>query len=276
MMYRNKLQVWIFFLIGIGLLQACMPEVRYAREYVRQQPETLLMVMGPAQMFLSFYPEHPDYYPPDSLPDLDLEQSRLLAQLDTRQLMDDYMRNLRYDLKALGFRVLDENQMDLFLASEGEKFVFQVVQLEVVEYRQTVMEKALFDTILYYQEFDLTRLLWNSWIEYSAADQDDIVAKVLFSDFGASDRYDGRFRYHWIREEVRYEYDFFPLRTDDVYGLGRFAGSQNAAYIHRFLMNTYVANQMQRKGRTARPLHYDPLRKQFLRIPHPGFIILEP
>lgn len=247
-MIRNSLYFVLLALISLQLA-SCSPERGLAKRFVRErQPLSILLL--PPEFSYKYNFKIPDIENFDSLPKLTQDSllyynSELLQYISDSLLISGYINGMSSGLKTLGFNVHASESSESFVNRGSEGLIVNIAQIELEEYFDSISENASFgDEELYNYELYLTALNINSWFELTRVNQQDTTL-VLYASNTLTDKFDGGFRYFPFSGDVKYEYTIDSLRLDEIYPSISFYGNLYAGYLFDFLMNDYIARNLQ-------------------------------
>ncbi len=269
--YRNTRFI-VVAIVAMLMLASCLPGRRHATTFLNKRPQIAVMIVPPTTTFAYYYPF--GLYPenPGQPGEENLAQSELLRNTNLNEATSLFMETMVQQLKLYQVNVFRPDKFDEFLSFPGQRYIFSVAQTELVETDKVFTDRALIDTILYTQEFLIRAIERNTWFEFVEVDArgETTAMEVVYSNFSATDKINGRFRYYAFSGNVSYEYTARNLEVNDVYNLNLEAGTGNAAYIFDYLLNRHIAAANPQK--TIPPITYNPISKQlFKAAPGKGF-----
>lgn len=258
------------------LAVSCRTDRSLAWQFVSQTPQVHVLIVPPEDLIRSFFPQHPDEIPADSLVEWQLEDSQLLYQVEDSLFLDFFMQALLEELREFEVQVYSLQEIDAFFEQDSRAHIFRVAQVQLMEYPDTVVDQVMVNSTLHESRLEITTLVVNSWFEYSRLQEPAVPLDVLFSMQHRSDYISGRFRRNWRTGEVTYQYRPYLLTLDDAYDLAYNAAWQSAQYIYDYLLNTYILEQTPAGRRPAEYFTYDRFTGQVLPANGNHFISLSP
>lgn len=167
--------------------------------------------------------------------------SLFLKEIDDFFLISRYESGLQTGLRKLGIEVFTEEQLPEFMNVEHKSYKVMVAQMELEEdiypYRA---EEVFFDSVLFFEDFDLNVVNLNSWFEIAKLNDPEADDHLLYASHYAMDGLEGRFISNLFTDEVKFHYNLFPMKTEDVYTLAAMLGEKYAGYIYDYLLNEYI------------------------------------
>ena len=77
------------------------------------------------------------------------------------------------------------------------------------------------------------------------------------------DGFDSRADYSFWAGRIDYDYTIDTLKLDDIYNYAVYLGKLYAGYTYDYMMNSYVGDELKKKGYSYQVmLRYDPYKKQ--------------
>ena len=253
-----------------------MQNMRTARNYVINKPFKAVVLLPPSSVIKSVYPSNPDIY--DSIPPkrLELEESVFLINIEEEAVIENYISSITYMLERFGYSVYGPDEMAEFISSGHDAFVFNIAQLEIMEYPDTVRPNIVYNRVYFEQAIQIKTIVQNTWIEFSQLNNDERPVKVLFTMQHTADYIDGEYRVDFRTGNMVYEYTPYRLVNEDVYDLNEFSGYQTARFAYDFLMNVYVADKTGKPFNVNNYLMIDRDRRMIRRAePEERFFIIK-
>jgi hypothetical protein len=137
--------------------------------------------------------------------------------------------------------VYSSDQIVEFLTLGNHAYQVHLAQIEVEESIYPFRaEEVFFDSVLYFEDFDLDKVSLNSWFEISKLNDIQAENLVLYATDFVNQELEGRFTSNVFTGEVKFKYNLSPLALEDVYTLAAVAGERYANYIFDFIMNQYI------------------------------------
>jgi len=214
----------------------------------------------------------------DSLPEalkdsVSLAQSAVLGKVINKTFISLLYNGIFDEMKKRKFKVYNEDSIASFMQKDTTAWVFNLTQIELDEFNNPYTASQQFDTMTYYQDFDLNAASINLWFEVSQQNSDQDKGRVLFSSQFITDIVDGYFKRTFFSKDVNYIYQRKDITVDDVYNMAANFGAINASYIFDYFMNEYVYKKY--KGqKKPKYMHYDPVNKTIVPAAYNRFIFM--
>lgn len=269
---REFLIVISFFLIG---LVSCNVQKNYAKKWIRNSDTINLLVLNSEKLSKNCS----DYRQLDSLNHchngLITEDCSIIGEIDGPDFCLTYYNQLIESLKEYPIiKVYGEDQIADFLDKKNTGFVFTLAQIEIEEYLSLYEDETQFDTLIYYQCFNLNNLGLYSWFEVTEANQTERALKVIYSDYIIKDKINGGFRYNIFTSDVDYVYTNKRISVQDIEKISVMSAQQNASYIFDYVMNQCIAQDLYGKKIKMDYLSYKPGKKRILKAYTERFVEL--
>ena len=248
---RRFLQLFVLVLLA-GVLQGCTTGLQLANRFVLEETDIHVLLDPPPELnkvFLSAAPggnAAPGEEVNDTLPDPEPVPS-FLEEVEDSLYIDYFMDALQHRLELLYVNWYGPDQEEEFRRQEGKKYIFDVAQLELLEYIDYEAFYAEHRGGYHRDSVQITVLENSVWFEFrdvNGEDPEDFDEQVLFSLHATSDYVEGRFVRDRSTGDIRLDSETFPLTQNDVLDLAYFAGEQNAENIFNHLLNRYVRQQL--------------------------------
>ena len=98
-----------------------------------------------------------------------------------------------------------------------------------------------------------------SWFEIN----DGEWKPVQFCEHNLVDGFDSKTDYSFWENKIDYNYSIDTLELKDVYNYAVYLGRLYAGYTYDYMMNSYVGDELKKKGYAYQlMLRYDPYKKQ--------------
>lgn len=224
---------------------SCSLERKLAKEFVESRDSLAVMLFMPDYIFKTnnkaWEVENIDQLT-DAQKDSALFQNSLyLKEIDDNFLVSRYENALQTGLLRYGIIVYTEDQLLDFLAVGHKAYKIMIAQLELEEdiypYRA---EEIFFDSVLFFEDFELNRVNLNSWFEIARMNDPEADDHLLYASHYAMDGLDGRFMQNLFTGEVKFHYNLYPMKTEDIYTLAAMLGEKYAGYIYDYMLNEYI------------------------------------
>lgn len=248
--------------LTIFILNACTIESRIAKEYLLRNDSVAIMFFRPSYLYLTSLKEY-EIENKDELDEYELDStlyanSLFLQHIDEQEFLDKYCNSLLDELRKLDFKVFTGDQLDTFLTLESkEKYMISIAQLELEEYVLPFKDEEIIEGSLYYKNVDLNAVNVNTWFELTKMNDDFEEQQILFASHYILDDYESNFRYYPYTGDVSHTFNIDSIVMQDIYYLGTFLGNKYAGYIHDYLMNMYIINNLPENIKPGVYYHYD-------------------
>jgi hypothetical protein len=231
--------------IILMMISACSPERKLAREFIRNRDSTAVMLLMPSYILKSNLKwwEVEDY---DKMNDREKDSalyynSTFLKEVDDDFLIARFKSSLQSGLMKYNIKPFTEDMLLDFMevGYRAYKVVLAQVELEedIFKYH---FEDVFFVTGLFYEDFDLNLISMNTWFEITPMNDPLSVNNVLYASGDMMDGIEGRFQNNLFSDDVKFNYNYFPIKTEDIYALTAMLGEKYAGYIYDYMLNEYI------------------------------------
>ncbi len=255
------LLLWVF-------LQGCTTGLQLANRFVLEETDIHVLLDPPPGVNKVFFPAPPGETLNDTLPEEE-KAPRFLEQVDDSLYIEYFMDAIHHRLELLYVNWYGPDQEEEFYRQEGKKYIFDVAQLELMEYIDYESFYAEHRGGYHRDSVQITVLENSVWFEFRDLNREDPDEQVLFSLHATSDYVEGRFVRDRETGEIRLDTETFPLTDNDVLDLAWFAGERNAENIFNHLLNRYVADGLEYD--LAHYLYYDMQDHRIIEREEPPF-----
>ena len=248
---QRFLQLFVLVLLG-SILYGCTTGLQLANRFVLEETEIHVLLDPPPALNKVFLSDAPGEGPApgeevnDTLPDPE-PVPRFLEEVEDSVYIDYFMDALQHRLELLYVNWYGPGQEEEFRRQEGKKYIFDVAQLELMEYMDYEAFYVEHRGGYHRDSVQITVLENSVWFEFrevNGEDPEDLDEQLLFSLHATSDYVEGRFVRDRSTGDIRLDSETFPLTRNDVLDLAWFAGEQNAENIFNHLLNRYVRQQL--------------------------------
>ena len=251
----------------ILILQSCTIEKKLGKQFLEQTPQICIQVFAPATLY-KFSHKGEKIAGFDSLTGTQQDSvlfagSRYIKVIDDSVFLDKYVNSFIDGLRAIGFRVFIDDNVDTILNKEPQAYVVNMSQIQLDEYIQPYDDSEQVDDSLYKMSFDLNAVDASSWFELNKYNSPKSGKTVLYSSFTASDGFSGNFIINGFGTKLQYRYKIDSLQMKDIYDLASYTGRQDANYLYDYFMNQFIAYNMPKDWEMLGYLHYLPSNKSF-------------
>ena len=236
---RRIAKLFVLLLLGV-FLQGCTTGLQLANRFVLEETDIHVLLDPPPGVNKVFLPAPPGEALNDTLPEEEMAP-RFLEQVEDSLYIDYFMDAVHHRLELLYVNWYGPDQEEEFRRQEGKKYIFDVAQLELLEYVDHEVFYAEHRGGYHRDSVQITVLENSVWFEFRDLNGEDPDEQVLFSLHATSDYVEGRFVRDRATREIRLDAETFPLTSNDVLDLAWFAGERNAENIFNHLLNRHVA-----------------------------------
>lgn len=242
----------VFFVL---LFFSCSEELHLAKQFVADRDTINILLLKTDVIIKKNMKINADELPANKRDSLALAESVILKNLVDTTFVNLLFSGLTDGMNKKKFRVFLEERVDTFLLVHPAAYIFYLAQMEIEESTVNYTDSAMYDSTMYYQQFDLNSIDLNLWYELSEQNGDQKTSKVLFSSASASDQIDGYFHKAFF-ELPKYYYTRKDITISDIYLLTSSFGNDNAGYIYDFFMNDYIYKNY-KGNKKPKYLHYN-------------------
>lgn len=242
-------------LFSLFYLFSCSEEKHLAKQFIADKDTINILLLKSDVVNKKNLKINTDALPANTRDSIAVAESEILKNLKDTTFMNLLYSALFDGINKKKFRIFTEERIDSFLLVHPAAYIFHLAQMEVDESNVNYSDSALYDSTMYYQNFELTDIDINLWFEVSEQNGDQKTSRVLFSTASMYDQVDGYFHKTFF-ELPKYIYTRKDITTDDVYLLTSSFGNDNAGYIYDYFLNDFIYKNY--KG-TKKPkyLHYN-------------------
>lgn len=245
-----------FVVIGL-LMSGCNTEQKLAKKFVAERPHIAAAVYFPesAEVKTEYNTQHG-------------KKTEVLNGF-SQDLFLDVMYNTYADaMKVYGVEVYVPEDIDN-VQVDSIHWLVMLSRMEISG-RITEYEDYLFsDTDEFSYKHLLNTVNVASWFEVN----DGEWKPVLFCEHNLIDGFDSNTDYSIWTQKIDYSYTIDTLKLKDVYNYAVYLGKLYAGYTYDYMMNSFVGEEMKKKGYAYQTLlRYDPYRKQLRYADEDGFM----
>lgn len=259
---KHKFSSVILWVSLLAAMASCSTERKIAKEFLQQRDSISVLLIPPDYLFKTNLNEHliegSDELDAAEKDRVLLDSSRFLRFVDDTMIMARYYSAMESTLRKYGIYTYRQDEIAEFMETGNMAYQVANVQLEIEEsiypYRA---QEVLYDTVLFYEDFDLEKVGINSWFEISKLNDAGAVNNVLYASDFVTDELEGRFTSNIFTGEVKFKYNIYPLETEDIYSMAARAGQRYAGYIFDYIMNQYIYFDFPPGRQPATYLTYD-------------------
>lgn len=236
------------------ILLSCSQEKKLAKLFVRSSDSTIVLLLSPDDIGIIKKNEVlADNTAGDQVNDSSgIVSSQLLKNLSDQTLKDIIYTNLYDGLIKLPIKVFGDESMNTFMELNKRSYIVKIAQIEVDEFVNPYTASEQFDTLTYYEEFDLLGVSINIWIDITEVNGTQDTLQIVFSNEHVLDVVEGYFRRN-PSGMVEFIYQRTDVSVDDIYSMASEFGRKNAGYLYDYFLNKYVH---QYYNGTAIPKYY--------------------
>ena len=239
------------------LLSSCQTELKLAKKYRTERP----------------YIEAAVYFP---------ERAEVKTEYSTQygkktEVLDNFSQDLFLDVMYNAYaKAMDDYGIEVYVPEDPDNVqvdsIHWLVMLSRMEIsgRITEYEDYLFsETDEFSYKHPLNTVNVASWFEINDGDW----KPVLFCEHNLMDGFDSEADYSFWTRKIDYNYTIDTLKVEDVYNYAVYLGKLYAGYTYDYMMNSYVEDELKKKGYSYQLLlRYDPYKKQLRYADEDGFI----
>lgn len=230
----------------LALLTSCQAELKFAKKYVAERQGIQAAVYFPEKAEVTVEPA-PKY-----------GTTQVLNGFNQDLFLDVMYNAYAKEMENYGVEVYvpeDINQVPV----DSTHWLVMLSRMEISG-RITEYEDYLFsDTYEYSYKFPLNTVNVASWFEIN----DSEWLPVLFCEHNLMDGFDSKTDYSIWTGNLDYNYTIDTLELKDVYNYAVYLGKMYAGYTYDYMMNSYVGEELEKRGYGYQlMLRYDPYKKQ--------------
>ncbi len=245
------------------MLNSCSIENKLAMEFVHSRDSIALYLIRPEIVFKTNLKEWQiqdfDKMTAQQQDSALLANTLFLNEIDDTLILNRFFSSFSNELSRFGFLPFEQDNLADFLSSENRSYQVALVQTELEEdvypYRA---EEVFYDSVLFYEDFLLNTVNINVWFDIARLNEPTASNNLLYSSHYVMDQIEGRFVNNLFTREVKYKYNLFPMKTENVYALMLILGKTYAGYVFDYLMNEYVHRNFTPGKKPKVYLHFDP------------------
>ena len=251
---------FVGFVIFLLSLTSCQAELKLAKKYMANRPNIAAAV----------------YFP---------EQAEVKTEYNTQlgkktEVLNGFNQDLFLDVMYNAYaEELGRYGVEVYVPEDINKVPVDsthwLVTLSRMEIsgRITEYEDYLFsDTDEFSYKHPLNTVNVASWFEIN----DGEWKPVQFCEHNLMDGFDSKTDYSFWTDKLDYTYTIDTLELTDVYNYAVYLGKLYAGYTYDYMMNSYVGEELKKKGYAYQiMLRYDPYKKQLRYAEEDGFVGIE-
>lgn len=239
------------------LLSSCQTELKLAKKYRTERP----------------YIEAAVYFP---------ERAEVKTEYSTQygkktEVLDNFSQDLFLDVMYNAYaKAMEDYGIEVYVPEDADNVQVDSIHWLVILSRMeisgriTEYEDYLFsETDEFSYKHPLNTVNVASWFEINDGDW----KPVLFCEHNLMDGFDSEADYSFWTRKIDYNYTIDTLKVEDVYNYAVYLGKLYAGYTYDYMMNSYVEDELKKKGYSYQLLlRYDPYKKQLRYADEDGFI----
>ncbi|NLF41922.1 MAG: hypothetical protein GX587_04445 [Bacteroidales bacterium] len=240
------MRIFLIVISGVFIgLVSCSVQKNYAKKWIRNSDTIHILVLNTERVSKNCS----DYRRLDSSNDMHqaliTEDCFMIGEINDSDFCKSYYNQLISSLKQYPIvRVYGEGQIGDFFNKNNKSFIFNLAQVEIEEFLSLYEDDAQFDTLVYYQCFNLNNLGLYSWFEVTEPNQTERAMTIVYSDYIIKDKIDGGFRYNIFTTDVDYVHSKKRISVQDIEKVSVMSAQQNASYIFDYVMNQCIAQDL--------------------------------
>lgn len=258
---KHKIFSFLIFTTALLAASSCGTERKLAREFVNRNDTISVLLIPPDFLFKT----NAKTWMIGDAAGLDEEEknrllidsSKYLKGLDDTLLINRYMNALEATLRKYGIVTYTHDEITGFMNVKKMAFQVTLAQLEAEEGIYDYRPEATFDSTVYYEDFALDQVSLNSWFEISKLNDPEAANNVVYASDAVTEGLDGRFVQNIFTGEVKFNYNRYPLETEEIYTLAAIAGERYAGYLYDYILNRYIFMNFPNGQQAGTYLHYD-------------------
>ncbi|GAB1403494.1 hypothetical protein DSECCO2_602340 [anaerobic digester metagenome] len=263
----------------MGLLTACSPERRLAREFVTLKEPVTVFLISPDFIFKE------SYKVPDSVDFAGLSKqqtdsvlffnSRLLQYTSDSIFIGSYLQGMVAAMKTAGVKVFLADTGLRFAQSEMPAYIIHIAQLQLEEYYDSLVSfpDILDESLVYVTYFTAVNV--NSWYELSKLNDESSSRQVLFNSETIQDYVEDGMRYIPISGDYKFMSYIDSLTVTDVYELAGHVGFLNGNRLFDYMMNAWIKQRLPQQTGLIKLFSYDLTSGELRRVNTTGLIPLD-
>ncbi|MCK5839142.1 MAG: hypothetical protein KAG99_04800 [Bacteroidales bacterium] len=245
------MRLFKLFLYSLLLLFiACNLEKKFAKQYVYYHSQPAILLIEPAPFQVNFYPP------------LGSSSSETFARRyfpyrcydfinnGTEMLDSNFQNKLDTSLILKGYFVYSDTSAGDFLQFPGDKFVLEILQVNIEEYVETIIDSVettagvqYFDTLFSLVEFHV-------WLRLNPLDDTSLAAPVLYATLSLEDYFNGKWEYSRTSNQYYYSYVHDAIYAEDIIEFISLFTDMLSDYIYDYFMNMYIYER--KNGKTKK------------------------
>lgn len=241
-----KRLVYIALLLVVTL-SGCQTELKLAKKYMAERNSIQAAVYFPEQAIVKT--EYNTQYG---------RQTEVLNGFSQDLFLDVMYNAYAEEMGRYGVEVYVPADIDN-VTVDSTHWLVMLSRMEISG-RITEYEDYLFsDTYEYSYKHPLNTVNVASWFEINDGDW----KPVQFCEHNLMDGFDSKTDYSFWTNKIDYSYTIDTLELKDVYNYSVYLGKLYAGYTYDYMMNSYVGDELKKKGYSYQMLlRYDPYKKQ--------------
>lgn len=241
-----KRLVYIALLLVVTL-SGCQTELKLAKKYMAERNSIQAAVYFPEQAIVKA--EYNTQYG---------RQTEVLNGFSQDLFLDVMYNAYAEEMGRYGVEVYVPADIDN-VTVDSTHWLVMLSRMEISG-RITEYEDYLFsDTYEYSYKHPLNTVNVASWFEINDGDW----KPVQFCEHNLMDGFDSKTDYSFWTNKIDYSYTIDTLELKDIYNYSVYLGKLYAGYTYDYMMNSYVGDELKKKGYSYQMLlRYDPYKKQ--------------
>lgn len=191
-----------------------------------------------------------------------LSSSRVVKDLSAQQYLNIFRQSYTKELIRYGIKIFSDSDLAAFQSWEGNAWLVNLAQIEVLEQQEIVRDEELVNGTLYTYDLQINTVNIASWFEVARINAaSDNSMEVLFASYDLTDDYHGYFTQNFVTGEVGYNLQTDTLNIEKFYNAVAFLGRLYAGYTFDYILNIRLNEQVENDKRSGRYFRYDPYRR---------------
>ncbi len=259
---KIRLTTLCLIVIMLFAMLSCSIERKLANEFIQKADSISVLLIPPDFVFKTNLKNYQiggfDKLGSAEQQQILYDSSIFLKNISDTFLISRFFSSMETTLRKFGIYTYSQDEIVEFMDVKNIAYQVTLAQLEMEEgiypYRA---EDVFFDTVLFYEDFDLEQVSLNCWFEISKLNDPKAVNNILYASDFLTDELEGRFTSNVFTGEVKFKYNIFSLEKEDVYTLAAREGEHYAGYIFDYIMNQYIYFNLPDQNPPKTYLSYD-------------------
>jgi hypothetical protein len=255
----RKIQSLLFLnlLFTFFLCVSCSQEKKLAKAFVKSGDTTSLLILLPED--LVFIKQNQSFADEtlgkDGSDSASIAASVFLSKIKDTLITDLFYSNFEGILKGGPFRVYSDDDMSQFMQLGLRSYIIRIAQVELDESIIPYTASEQFDTLTYFEDFNLNAVSVNLWLEVTEVNGTQDTTQILYSKEQIADAIDGYFTKSFSGM-VKYIFNRTDINFDDIYKMTTDFGEMDAHFLFDYFMNKYI-HEKYKGTKVPKYYHFD-------------------